>query len=62
MSKLTPKQAAIMDMKAVGIDVSVLELRKTVIVVEVEEYAYRSIDDGCKGIRKTVQCISIINF
>lgn len=54
-------------MKAAGLDVSVLELRKTVIVIEVEEYVFRSIDDGRilnGGIRKkkTVQCTSIINF
>lgn len=56
---LTPKQAAINDMRAAGLDVSVLALRRTVIVVEVEEYIYRSIDDGRilnggKRIKKTV--------
>lgn len=43
---LTPRQAAIADMKAEGLDTSVLELRRTVIVVEVEDYVFRSIDDG----------------
>lgn len=49
-------------MKAAGLDVSVLALRRTVIVVEVEEYIYRSIDDGRilnggKRIKKTVLSI-----
>lgn len=40
MNKLTPKQAAIADMKAAGLDVSVLELRKTVVITEIEEYVH----------------------
>lgn len=59
MKDLTPKQVAIMDMKAAGLDVSVLELRKTVIVIEVEGYVFRSIDDGRilnGGIRKKKLC------
>lgn len=40
---LTPKQAAVRDMRAAGLDTSVLRLRKTVIV---EEFVFRSIDDG----------------
>lgn len=43
---LTPKQAAVRDMRAAGLDTSVLRLRKTVIVEEVEEFVFRSIDDG----------------
>lgn len=42
----TPKEAAIMDMRAEGIDVSVLRLRKTVIVTEIEECIFCSVDDG----------------
>ena len=57
--QLSPKQAAIADMKAAGLDVSVLELRRTVIVIEVEEYVFRSVDDGRilnggRRVRKTV--------
>ena len=43
---LTPKQAAIADMRACGLDTTVLELRKTVIITEVEEFVFCSIDDG----------------
>ena len=43
---LTPKQAAVRDMRAAGLDTSVLRLRKTVVVEEVEEFVFRSIDDG----------------
>lgn len=43
---LTPKQAAIRDMRAAGLDTTVLELRRTVIVEETEEFVFRSIDDG----------------
>ena len=43
---LTPKQATIRDMRAEGLNTAVLELRKTVIVEEVEEFVFRSIDDG----------------
>lgn len=43
---LTPKQAAIRDMRAAGLDTTVLELRRTVIVEETEEFVLRSIDDG----------------
>lgn len=43
---LTPKQAAVRDMRAAGLDTSVLRLRKTVIVEEIEEFVFRSIDDG----------------
>lgn len=43
---LTPKQAAICDMQIAGLDTSVLGLRKTVIVDEIEEFVFRSIDDG----------------
>lgn len=41
---LTPKQAAIRDMRAAGLDTTVL--RRTVIVEETEEFVLRSIDDG----------------
>lgn len=41
---LTPKQAAIRDMRAAGLDTTVL--RRTVIVEETEEFVFRSIDDG----------------
>lgn len=43
---LTPKQAAIRDMRAAGLDTTVLKLRRTVIVEETEEFVLRSIDDG----------------
>lgn len=43
---LTPRQAAIRDMRAEGLNTAVLELRKTVIVDEIEEFVFRSIDDG----------------
>ena len=43
---LTPQQLAIRDMRAEGLDTSVLHLRKTIIVEEVEEFVFRSIDDG----------------
>lgn len=43
---LTPKQAAIRDMRAAGLDTTVLKLRRTVIVEETEEFVFRSIDDG----------------
>lgn len=39
---LTPKQAAIRDMRAAGLDTTVL--RRTVIVEETEEFVFRSID------------------
>lgn len=56
--KMTPRKAAIADMRACsvcqkaspfgdeGLDVTVLELRKTVIVEEIEEFVFRSLDDG----------------
>lgn len=44
--KMSPRKAAIADMRACGLDVTVLELRKTVIVEEVEEFVFRSLDDG----------------
>ena len=37
---LTPKQAAIRDMRAEGLNTTVLELRKTVIVDEIEEFVF----------------------
>ena len=43
---LTPQQLAVRDMRAEGLDTSVLHLRKTIIVEEVEEFVFRSIDDG----------------
>ena len=43
---LTPQQLAVRDMQAEGLDTSVLRLRKTIIVEEVEEFIFRSIDDG----------------
>lgn len=43
---MSPRKAAIADMRACGLDVTVLELRKTVIVEEVEEFVFRSLDDG----------------
>lgn len=42
----SPKQAAIRDMRAEGLDTTVLEFRKTVIAEEIEEFVFRSIDDG----------------
>lgn len=44
--KMTPRQAAIRDMLEAGLNTAVLELRKTVIVEEIEEFVFRSIDDG----------------
>lgn len=44
--QMTPRQQAIRDMRAEGLDTTVLKLRKTVIVEEVEEFVFRSIDDG----------------
>lgn len=43
---LTPQKAAIRDMRMAGLDTTVLRLRKTVIVEEIEEFVFRSIDDG----------------
>lgn len=43
---VSPRQAAIRDMRAEGLNTAVLELRKTVIVDEIEEFVFRSIDDG----------------
>lgn len=43
---LTPRQAAIRDMRAADLDTTVLELRKTIIVDEIEEFVFRLIDDG----------------
>ena len=43
---VSPKQAAIRDMRAEGLNTTVLELRKIVIVDEIEEFVFRSIDDG----------------
>lgn len=43
---LTPQKTAIRDMRMAGLDTTVLRLRKTVIVEEVEEFVFRSIDDG----------------
>lgn len=45
VKKLTPRECAIRDMKAEGLDVSVLELRKRLIVVE-EEIILVHLDDG----------------
>lgn len=42
----SPKQLALRDMREAGLDTSVLQLRRTVIVTEVEEFVFRSIDDG----------------
>lgn len=61
MDKLSPKQAALNDMRAAGLDVTVLELRRTVIVVEIEELVYRSVDDGRilnggRRVKKTIYC------
>ena len=42
----SPRAIAIRDMQDEGLDTTVLELRKTVIVEEIEEYVFRSIDDG----------------
>lgn len=44
--RVSPKQAAIRDMRTEGLNTAVLELRKTVIVEEIEEFVFRSIDDG----------------
>ena len=44
--KMTPRQQAIRDMREAGLDTTVLELRKTVIVEEIEEFVFRSLDDG----------------
>lgn len=44
--KMTPRALAISDMREAGLDTTVLELRKTVIVEEIEEFVFRSIDDG----------------
>lgn len=43
---MTPRQQAIRDMREAGLDTTVLELRKTVIVEEIEEFVFRSLDDG----------------
>lgn len=42
---MTPKEIAIADMKAEGIDTSVLKLRKRIIVEE-EEIIFVCVDDG----------------
>ena len=44
--EISPKQTAIRDMRAESLDTTVLELRKTVIVDEIEEFVFCSIDDG----------------
>lgn len=44
--QITPRQQAIRDMREAGLDTTVLELRKTVIVEEIEEFVFRSLDDG----------------
>lgn len=44
--QMTPRQQAIRDMREAGLDTTVLELRKTVIVEEIEEFVFRSLDDG----------------
>lgn len=56
---LTPKQAAIRDMRAAGLNTTVLELRRTVIVEETEEFVLRSIDDGItpKSAERFLECI-----
>lgn len=61
---LTPKELAVRDMRAAGLDVTVLELRRTVIVVEIEEFVYRSVHDGRilnggRRIKKTVHCSNL---
>ena len=43
---MTPRKQAIHDMREAGLDTAVLELRKTVFVKEVEEFVFRSLDDG----------------
>lgn len=54
---LTPKQAAIRDMRAAGLDTTVLH--RTVIVEETEEFVLRSIDDGItpKSAERFLECI-----
>lgn len=56
---LTPKQAAIRDMRAAGLDTTVLKLRRTVIVEETEEFVLRLIDDGItpKSAERFLECI-----
>lgn len=44
--KITPRKQALHDMREAGLDTTVLELRKTVFVKEVEEFVFRSLDDG----------------
>lgn len=44
--KMTPREAAIADMREAGLNIAVLELRKTVIVEEIEEFVFHSLDDG----------------
>ena len=46
-------------MRAEGLDTSVLHLRKTIIVEEVEEFVFRSIDDGriLNGVRRVKRTI-----
>lgn len=44
--QMTPRQQAIRDMREAGLDTTVLELRKTVIVEEIEEFVFRPLDDG----------------
>ena len=44
--KMTPRKQALHDMREAGLDTTVLELRKTVFVKEVEEFVFRSLDDG----------------
>lgn len=44
--QMTPRQQAIRDMREAGLDTTVLELRKTIIVEEIEEFVFRSLDDG----------------
>lgn len=43
--QMTPRQQAIRDMREAGLDTTVLELRKIVIVEEIEEFVFRSLDD-----------------
>lgn len=38
--KMTPRAQAIRDMREAGLDTTVLELRKTVIVEEIEEFVF----------------------
>ena len=43
---LTTQQLTVSDMRSEGLATSVLHLRTTIIVEEVEEFVFRSIDDG----------------